>query len=302
MSVGELPSVKVQQPVTAPAGRPPRTGAGRRPGGPQTIARGLAWVMASLVLVVALYEGAKWAFGVSDITMPHSWSIVSAFGAETPSGQVRWVALADSVAVTLQQSLVGVVLGLLVGTLLGIVTAKSEFTSRTLTPVLVASQTLPLVAIVPALVILLGEGWFARAVIAALLAFFPVYVAVARSITDIPVDQRKLFESLGFSRGRTFMSLELPQVTLAAVATVRTATALAVTGSIVAELPSGTSDGIAATMLTAASYYLTDPEALWCSALVAMAGGVLLVFALSALASTVARLALRTPPETRNAR
>ncbi|MDY6808980.1 MAG: ABC transporter permease subunit [Actinomycetota bacterium] len=290
-----------RQTVSAPAGRPTGASAGRA-GALPAMVRSLAWVMASLVVVVALFEGAKWAFGVSDITMPHSWSIVAAFGAETPSGQVRWMALAESVSVTLQQSLVGVLLGLLVGTLLGIVTAKSEFTSRTLTPVLVASQTLPLVAIVPALVILLGEGWFARAVIAAMLAFFPVYVAVARSITDIPIDQRKLFESLGFSRGRTFLSLELPQVTLAAVATVRTATALAVTGSIVAELPSGTSDGIAATMLTAASYYLTDPEALWCSALVAMAGGVLLVFVLSALASITARLALRTPPETRNVR
>ncbi|MGW0038371.1 ABC transporter permease [Gordonia sp. NPDC003376] len=256
-----------------------------------------AYGIVAVIAAMVLYEIAKVAFGVNDVTMPHSWSILAAFGDTTPTGQIRAVALAENIAVTLQQSLVGVALGVAVGAVLGVVTAKSVFVSRTLTPVLVATQTLPLVAIVPALVILLGDGWFPRAVIASLLAFFPVYVAVARALGDIPVARRQLFDASGFTRGRTLLSLELPLMTLAVASTMRTATALAVTGSIVAELPSGSDRGIAATMLTAASYYLTDPEALWCSALVAMVGGVVLVFVLSALVTSTARLLLRMPAD-----
>ncbi|WP_232716767.1 ABC transporter permease [Gordonia metallireducens] len=255
------------------------------------------WGLTVVLVLIGVYEAAKAVFGVSDTRMPHSWSIAEAFFVTTPAGDIRAVALGENIAVTLQQSLVGVALGVCVGAVLGVITAKSVFASRTLTPVLVATQTLPLVAIVPALVILLGDGWFSRAVIASLLAFFPVYVAVARALGDIPTARRQLFVSMGCSRMRTLVSLDLPLTMLAVATTMRTATALAVTGSIVAELPSGTDEGIAATMLTAASYYLTDPEALWCAALVAMVGGVVLVFVLSALVSYAVRILLRMPAD-----
>ncbi|MET4165844.1 MULTISPECIES: ABC transporter permease [Gordonia] len=297
MTLGEISSPATVGTLVAPAR--PRAGAERSVTYRQ--ARSLLgvgmWGAAAVLVMVSVFEAAKALFGVSDVTMPHSWSIVSAFADTTPSGQIRAAALAENIAVTLQQSIVGVALGISVGAVLGLVTARSEFISRTLTPVLVATQTLPLVAIVPALIILLGDGWFSRAVIASLLAFFPVYVAVARALGDIGADRRQLFAAAGFSRSRTLLSLDLPVLTLAVTSTVRTATALAVTGSIVAELPSGSDRGIAATMLTAASYYLTDPEALWCSALVAMAGGVALVFALSAIASYTTRTMLRMPAD-----
>ncbi|MDY6999669.1 MAG: ABC transporter permease subunit [Actinomycetota bacterium] len=300
MSVGEL----TNSPAVSPAPAPP-------PGEPDPVGRRaprraawspVAWTAGAVLAVVAFWEVAKAVFGVSDTTMPHLWSVLVAFGDTLPNGDIRAVSILRALTVTMQEAAAGLGVGIVIGVVMGVVSAKSRFAAFTLTPVLVATQTLPLVAIVPALVIILGDGWLSLALIAAILAFFPIYVAVARAITDTGRDQRELFHSCGLSRLKVFTGLELPRATLALVGTVRTATALAVVGAIVAELPSGRPSGISMTLLSAASYYLTDPEALWCAAVAAMAGGVALVYLMSALVSAAARLALRIPPEPKGAR
>lgn len=260
------------------------------------------WWVGTVAVVVGLWEAVKAVFAVPDATMPHTWSVLAALGERLPNGDNRAVSLLGALAVTLQEATVGLWVGVVIGAGIGVLSAKSRFASFTLTPVLVATQTFPLVAVVPALVIILGDGWVSLALIAAILAFFPIYVAVARAITDTSREHRELFRSCGLSKIKVFTSLEMPRATLAAVSSIRTATALAVVGAIVAELPSGRPDGISMTLLSAASYYLTDPEALWCAALTAMAGGVLLVYAMSGFAATAARFALRIPTEAKESR
>jgi NitT/TauT family transport system permease protein len=262
----------------------------------------VGWALAAVAAVVAVWEGAKAVFAVPDATMPHLWSILGAFGDTLPNGDNRALALVQALGVTLLEATVGLWVGVAIGGCVGVLAAKSRFASFTLTPVLVATQTFPLVAIVPALVIILGDGWVSLALIAAILAFFPIYVSVARAITDTSRQQRELLRSCGLSTLKVFASLEMPRVTLAVVSSLRTATALAVVGAIVAELPSGRPDGISMMLLSAASYYLTDPEALWCAALAAMAGGVALVYAMSGLSSVAARRALRMPAEPKESR
>lgn len=268
----------------------------------RAVASCVGWVLGAFGAVVAVWEVAKAAFAVPDATMPHLWSIVGAFGDTLPNGDNRALALVQALSVTLLEATVGLWVGVAIGGCVGVLAAKSRFASFTLTPVLVATQTFPLVAIVPALVIILGDGWVSLALIAAILAFFPIYVSVARAITDTSRAHRELFRSCGIPAVRVFASLELPRAALAVVSSLRTATALAVVGAIVAELPSGRPDGISMMLLSAASYYLTDPEALWCAALAAMAGGLVLVYAMSGLSSAAARWALRIPVEPKESR
>lgn len=300
MSVGEL----AISPAPVPVGASARNLS--VPAGGPSVGRGVwasvGWSVGAVAAIIALWEVAKAAFGVPDKTMPHTWSVLAAFGDTLPNGDNRAMSLLQALGVTLQEAAAGLMVGIVIGATLGVVSAKSRFASYTLTPVLVATQTFPLVAIVPALVIILGDGWVSLALIAAILAFFPIYVAVARAITDTGREQRELFRSCGLSGWKIFTSLEMPRATLAVVTTIRTATALAVVGAIVAELPSGRPSGISMTLLSAASYYLTDPEALWCAALAAMAGGVVLVYAMSAIFSATARFALRMPVQPKDSR
>ncbi|MGB3481068.1 MAG: ABC transporter permease subunit [Mycobacterium sp.] len=304
MSVGELTASRPLHQPRVSGG--PSTGRDAVTGVSRVLDRiavaSIGWTVAAVVAVVGIWELAKAGFGVSDTTMPHSWSVLAAFGDTLPNGDTRAVSLTSALGVTLLEAVAGVVVGIVIGVFMGVVSAKSRVASFTLTPVLVATQTFPLVAIVPALVIILGDGWVSLALIAAILAFFPIYIAVARAITDTGRDQRDLFRSCGMSRLKVFTSLEIPRATLAVVSTIRTATALAVVGAIVAELPSGRSSGISMTLLSAASYYLTDPEALWCAAVAAMVGGVLLVYAVSGITAAAARFVLRTPVEPKGSR
>lgn len=304
MSVGELTNPRSADSVPVITGNPIAVGTAPadRYGRGRSVLSNLAVTVCAVLAVGALWELAKAVFGVSDLTLPHTWSVLAAFGDTLPNGDNRAASLIENIAITLQEAVIGLLLGIVIGVVFGVISAKSRFASYTLTPVLVATQTFPLVAIVPALVIILGEGWFSLSLIASILAFFPIYVAVARAISDTGVDQRQLFRSFGFSSARVFVTLEMPRATLAVVAIIRTATALAVTGAIVAELPSGSSSGISMTLLSAASYYLTDPEALWCAALVAMIGGVVLVYVMSAVASFAARFILRIPAEPKDLR
>lgn len=299
MSVGELTNSSTINAIPVP--EPVSTRRGSVVAAGLFVDRGvwgsIGWAIGAVVVIVAAWELAKAVFGVSATTMPHTWSVLAAFGDTLPNGDNRAVALLRALGVTLQEATAGLVVGIVIGAAMGVVSAKSRFASFTLTPVLIATQTFPLVAIVPALVIILGDGWLSLALIAAILAFFPIYVAVARAIADTGHDQRELFRSCGLSTLKVFTSLEMPRAALAVVAVIRTATALAVVGAIVAELPSGRPSGISMTLLSAASYYLTDPEALWCAALAAMVGGVALVYLMSGIASAAARFALRMPVE-----
>jgi NitT/TauT family transport system permease protein len=300
MSVGELTTARTFDPAPAPPSLTTRRSAARVVD--RQVWTSIGWTIGAVLAVVALWELAKAGFGASDTTLPHVWSVLTAFGETLPNGDNRAVSLLQAIGVTLQEAVAGLGVGIVIGAAVGVLSAKSRFASFTLTPVLVATQTFPLVAIVPALVILLGDGWVSLALIAAILAFFPIYVAVARAIADTGRDQRELFRSCGLSKVKVFTSLEMPRATLAVVGTIRTATALAVVGAIVAELPSGRPSGISMTLLSAASYYLTDPEALWCAALTAMAGGVVLVYVMSGIASVAARFALRIPAQPKEPR
>lgn len=298
MSVGELTNSRTVEPAPVPLPSVKQRGPHLR----REVWTSLAWIVGAVVAVVAAWELAKAGFGASDTTMPHIWSVLTAFGDTLPSGDNRAVSLVRALGVTLLEAAAGLGVGIVIGAAVGVVSAKSRFASFTLTPVLIATQTFPLVAIVPALVIILGDGWVSLALIAAMLAFFPIYVAVARAIADTDREQRQLFRSCGLSAVKVFTSLEMPRATLAVVGTIRTATALAVVGAIVAELPTGRPSGISMTLLSAASYYLTDPEALWCAALAAMAGGVVLVYLMSGIVGMAARFALRVPAEPKESR
>jgi NitT/TauT family transport system permease protein len=247
-----------------------------------------------VIILGGLWELIKVVKNVSDARLPHTWQVLRYFFSDTSQGQNELVFLLHNIGVTLKEAAVGLVLALSVGLVLGVLIAKWPLFGRSVTPLLVLTQTLPLVAIAPALVIWLGQGWQAKAIIAALLAFFPVAVSVARGINDITVDQRAVFRSFGSTKRDVLVHLELPCALSQANAAVQTAAALAVVGAIVAELPAGTENGIAVVLLTAAEYYTYQPAALWCAAIIAALAGVAMVYLSRAVFSVVVRAALQT--------
>ena len=143
--------------------------------------------------------------------------------------------LARHFFVTLQEVLAGLVLGVTVATTLGYLLAKSRVFERILSPYIVASQSVPTVAIAPLLVIWFGPGLLSKVLICGLIVFFPVLVNIIVGVRSVPDDLRDLMRSLQASSWQTFTNLEVPAALPVFLGGLRIGATLSVIGAVVGE-------------------------------------------------------------------
>jgi NitT/TauT family transport system permease protein len=139
-------------------------------------------------------------------------------------------------SVTLFEILTGLLAGALAATIIGYLVAKSRALERVLSPYLVASQAIPLVAIAPLLVIWFGPGMFSKILICALIVFFPVLVNTVVGVRAVPVALHDLMRSLRATRGQILMKLEIPAALPVFLGGLRIGATLSVIGAVVGEL------------------------------------------------------------------
>lgn len=144
--------------------------------------------------------------------------------------------LARHTQATLIEIVAGLVLGGAVAALLGYVVAKSPALERALTPYIVASQSIPVVAIAPLLVIWLGPGLLSKVVVCALIVFFPLLINTVVGLRSVPAELRDLLRSLRASRWQTFVKLEAPAALPVLLGGLKIGATLAVIGAVVGEL------------------------------------------------------------------
>jgi len=137
--------------------------------------------------------------------------------------------------ITLLEILAGLSLGLVVAILLGYVLAKSPFLERLLSPYIIASEAIPIVALAPLLVIWFGFGGLSKVLICALMVFFPVLVNTIVGIRSVEQDLRDLMHSLQASKWQTFLMLEVPASLPVFFGGLKMAVTLAVIGAVVGE-------------------------------------------------------------------
>ena len=143
--------------------------------------------------------------------------------------------LAMNTGVTLFEVAAGLALGLAAALLVGYGLAKSPLLERILSPYIVASQAVPIVAIAPLLVIWFGFGWTSKVLVCALTVFFPAVVTTIVGIRSVDPDLRALMRSLQASRWQTFVKLEAPAALPVLFGGLKVAVTLAVIGAVVGE-------------------------------------------------------------------
>jgi len=136
---------------------------------------------------------------------------------------------------TLSEVIMGLVVGVSVATVLGYFLAKSPLVERLLSPYIVASQSIPIVAIAPLLVIWFGPGITSKILISALIVFFPVLINTIVGIRSVPEDLRDLMRSMKASRWQQVKILEIPAALPVFLGGVRIGATLAVIGAVVGE-------------------------------------------------------------------
>ncbi len=176
------------------------------------------------------------------------WSVLVRLGGFAafflPSPGLVWTRLLQTLAdgsllrhsgITLGEVLSGLALGAGAASALGYTLAKSPALERLLSPYIVASQAVPVVAIAPLLIIWFGPGLLSKVFICALIVFFPVLVNTVVGIRTVPEELRDLMRSLQASRWQTLAYLELPAALPVFLGGVRIGATLAVIGAVVGE-------------------------------------------------------------------
>jgi NitT/TauT family transport system permease protein len=137
--------------------------------------------------------------------------------------------------ITLGEVLGGLVLGSVLATAQGYMLAKSRPLERFLSPYIVASQSVPIVAIAPLLVIWFGPGLTSKILICALIVFFPILINTIVGVRAVPEDLINLMSSLQATRWQTFKLLEVPAALPVLFGGLRIGATLAVIGAVVGE-------------------------------------------------------------------
>ena len=160
--------------------------------------------------------------------------------------------------VTLSSALVGFAFGTLLGIVLAIGIVHVRTLERSLMPWIIASQTVPILAIAPMIIVVLGSvgftGLLPKAIISAYLCFFPVTIGMVKGLTSPEPIHLDLVRTYNASAAQTFRKLRWPAAMFFLFASLKVAVALAMVGAIVGELPTGAQAGLGARLLSG-SYY-----------------------------------------------
>ena len=217
----------------------------------------------------------RWPF-VNDLNLPHVWNIAIAFVQPWQRGADRNVAqfLFDAALYTWKEAAFGFTLGAAIGLVLATVFVHARLLERALVPYVVASQTVPIIALAPLITYAFGGSTAAVVVIATYLTFFPVTIAMIVGLRSFDPRALELTRSYAASRWDVYRKLRLPASLPYLFTALKIAATASIVGAIIGESPGGIADGLGRAILTYNQYYITGPEKLWAAIIVSGALGV----------------------------
>jgi len=160
--------------------------------------------------------------------------------------------------VTLAPTLLGFAIGTTLGILLAVGIVYSRVMDASVMPWAIVSQTIPILALAPMVIVVLGsmgiQGLFPKSLIAAYLSFFPVVVGMVKGLRSPDQMQLDLLRTYNASKAQGFWSLRLPASVPYLFASLKIGVSASLVGTIVAELPTGAKAGFGARMLVGDQY------------------------------------------------
>jgi NitT/TauT family transport system permease protein len=171
-----------------------------------------------------------WWGDFPEFILPTPGSVVTRFVEEIFAGQ-----LLHHLLITMMEVMLGLLLGSLSAVILGYVVFKSKFLDRLLSPVLIASQAIPVVAIAPLIVLWFGSGIWSKVLVCGIIVFFPILINTIIGLRAIPKEFLYLLTTLHAHPFQIFRYLEVPASLAIFLAGMRIGATLSVTGAIVGE-------------------------------------------------------------------
>ena len=272
---------------------------------------GFLWALAGVALSVLMWELVKWLgtvvelpFRTNDTAMPHVWTMIEGFGQPEVRGSETTV-LQAVVAATLYSLMIamgGFVIGVSVGLLLAIVMQRFAFMERGLLPFVIASQTVPLIALAPLIVgignrISVGPLQWGTTqsvmFIAAYLAFFPLSVGALRGLKAPTSIALELMRSYAATPRQMLWKLRFPASVPYLIPAMKVSAAAAVVGTVVAEISTGVRGGIGRLIIEYAREATAQPAKVY----VAVFGAIALGLVAAGLVTLIDMYATRNLPK-----
>lgn len=235
----------------------------------------------------------KFAFA-SDLMLPHVWQIVGAL--LEPVQRLRTDSLGQfllgAAFYTWREAAIGFVAGTVLGIGLATVFVHSRLLERAFVPYVIASQTIPIVALAPMIVFAFGTSIVSVAIVATYLTFFPVTIAMIRGLRSSDPRALDLMRSYAASPWAIYWKLRMPASLPYLFTALKISATASIVGAIIGEGPGGVNDGLGRAIINFNNQYISGPEKLWATILIAALLGV----ASYALVQLAEQLALRSAP------
>jgi NitT/TauT family transport system permease protein len=259
------------------------------------VVRGVLLGLLFLAFIVAVWEGAKalggdpWRFTdgagnetvytppfkwsiVDDLSLPHVWKVWDALNAPVQRQQEQSLAayLVGAAFYTGREAALGFLVGGVLGLALAALFVHSKLAERAFMPYIVASQTIPILALAPLICLAFGNGLVGIVIVASYLTFFPVTIAELRGLTSPDPRAVELMRSVAASRWTIFWKLRMPASLPYLFAALKIAATASIVGAIVGEgNPGGSQFGLGRAILNFNEQYITGPEKLWAAMIAA---------------------------------
>lgn len=187
-------------------------------------------VPATILLMLVLWHAAARYTSIPEFILPSPGRVWDSFLRSLEDGS-----LARHTLATLVEVLGGLSIGIIAAAMLGYLLARSKIAEKILTPYIVASQSIPVVAIAPLLIIWFGSGQLSKILIAAVIVFFPVLINTIVAVRSVPQDLQDLMRSLKASRWQILIKLEAPSAMPVLLGGLKIGATLSVIGALVGE-------------------------------------------------------------------
>lgn len=221
-----------------------------------------------------------------NVTMPHVWDMIGElFSPARRGGDLLILILLQAAFWTLREAVVGFVIGGLTGFALGVLFVRSTLAERAFMPYVVASQTVPIIAIAPMVVVWGGEldipQWLSVSIIAAYLTFFPVAINTLRGLRSPDPTALELMRSYAATETEVLWKLRLPAALPYIFTALKVSATASVIGAIIGELPAGFRDGIGRNLLVFSQQFAVRSAKLYATVIVAALMGIVFVGAVT---------------------
>ncbi|MCB9006666.1 MAG: ABC transporter permease [Ardenticatenaceae bacterium] len=208
---------------------------------------------ASFALLLLLWQTVVWLGAYDKFILPGPMDVVRQLGVVLADGRLLRHSL-----ITISELVPGLLIGSLIALPLGYLLAKSALAERLISPYLIASQAIPVIAIAPLLTIWIRSTFWARVLVAVLVVFFPVLINIIAGLRSVPRELYELMASLQATRWQIFRKLEVPAALPIMLAGLKLGATLSVIGALVGEFVQPKTEGLGYLLITARYQFKTD--------------------------------------------